>query len=122
MMGLADARVESGCLKGVSTDNDPAFSGPQMEAAAKKLPFIILSAKASKDAKAQIFWATKQVPDMNEPASMQFDIPGDGKFHEIKLNVRENELWAGTIIGLRLDPCSEPYVSIEIDYIKLSEK
>ena len=103
-------------------DNDPAFNGPPMETAAKKYPFMILSAKASKDAKSQIFWATKQTPDMNEPASIQFDIPGDNKFHEIKLNVRENELWAGTIIGLRFDPCSEPDVSIEVDYIKLSEK
>ena len=122
MMGLADVRIESGCLKGLSVDNDPAFNGPPMETAAKKYPFMILSAKASKDAKSQIFWATKQTPDMNEPASIQFDIPGDNKFHEIKLNVRENELWAGTIIGLRFDPCSEPDVSIEVDYIKLSEK
>jgi hypothetical protein len=43
----------------------------------------------------------------------------DGQWHEYRLPVHENRRWRGIIARLRLDPCTQPDVLVEVDSIRL---
>ncbi len=66
----------------------------------------------------QLFWQTLTLHE-SEATSVRFKVQIDGQWHEYLLPVHENRRWRGTITRLRLDPCTNANVLVEIDYIRL---
>ncbi len=139
-MQLADVRVENGCLIGRTTGNDPAFFGPPVQLRASKYRFVTVRMRLTKlregkvpaeprEGKSpdepntlqdigQLFWRTTTLPE-SEATSVRFKVRIDGQWHEYLLPVHENRRWRGTITRLRLDPCTQPNVLVEVDSVKV---
>jgi len=131
-MQIADVRVQGGCLVARTTGNDPAFFGPSTQLRAKDFQFISVRMRLTKlrDSKApdepqkalqdvgQVFWRTKTLPE-SEATSLKFKVQIDGQWHEYLLPVHQNRRWRGIITRLRLDPCTQPDVLVEVDSVKV---
>jgi hypothetical protein len=74
--------------------------------------------KASRNEKAQLFWATSTSP-ISGQNSILFDVIGDGQMHDYTVPVGENRRWRGVIKALRFDPGSTPGTQFEIESIRL---
>ena len=91
---LSDLTVSGGTLKAVVSGNYECFSGPAFNLAAKDYGFIYIKVRfhgASKIGK--LVWET----DANTSASIDFDVQGDGLFHEYEIPVHANQKWTGQI-------------------------
>jgi len=66
----------------------------------------------------QLFWRTTTIPE-SEATSVRFEVSIDSQWHEYRLPVHENRRWRGIIVRLRLDPCTQPDVLVEVDSIRL---
>jgi hypothetical protein len=123
-MGLAEVGVRRGALAGRTNSRDPAFFSPAMQAKADKFSKICLRMKltpapgAQLNDRAQLFWRTSRLPE-SEAMSEVFAIHGDGQWHDYTLPVGANKRWRGLITGLRLDPCNQPGVQVEVESIRL---
>ena len=123
-MGFTAVAVRDGALVGSTSNNDPAFFSPTMHADAEKFSSVIVRMKlartdgtALKD-KGQIFWSTSRLP-FSEESSVHFEIFGDGQWHDYVVPLAGSRRWRGTITGLRLDPCNQKDVRVEIAHLKL---
>ncbi len=125
-MQIDNVRAENGCLVGRTTGNDPAFFGPPIQLRASKYRFVAVrmrltkmddQAQAKQDV-GQLFWRTMTLPE-SETTSFRFTVKIDGQWHEYRLPVHENKRWHSVITRLRLDPCTQPNVLVEIDSIKV---
>ena len=123
-MGLTDVAVRNGALTGRTANNDPAFFGPPMQARADKFTAVIIRMKLQREDgqplqdKAQLFWNTSRLPE-SESTSERFAVTGDGQWREYTVPVSQNRRWRGVITRLRLDPCNQPGVKVELDFIRL---
>jgi hypothetical protein len=129
-MQMAEVQVADGCLKGKTTGNDPAFFGPPVRLRASEYPIVVIRMRLTKlprpsspeprPAKdmGQLFWRTTTIPE-SEATSVRFEVSIDGQWHEYRLPVHENRRWRGIIARLRLDPCTQPDVLVEVDSIRL---
>ncbi|MCS7192458.1 MAG: glycoside hydrolase family 99-like domain-containing protein, partial [Armatimonadetes bacterium] len=124
-MGLADVKVEKGRLAARTVDNDPAFFGPPVQLKASNYRFVAVRMRLTKldEGKVlqdvgQVFWQTLTLPE-SEATSLQFKVQIDGQWHEYFLPVHENLRWRGTITRLRLDPCTQSNVLVEVESIRL---
>lgn len=134
-MGVDDVRVEKGCLVARTVNNDPAFFGPPVKLRANKYRFIAIRMRLTKlcggespgePQKAvqdigQVFWRTTTLPE-SEATSLRFKVQIDGQWHQYLLPVQENRRWHGTVTRLRLDPCTQPNVLVEVDSVKVLER
>jgi hypothetical protein len=55
-----------------------------------------------------------------ENHSIRFEVPGDGQFHEHRVNLSRTPCWAGLVTGLRLDPATKPAVTFEVRSLRFS--
>ncbi len=123
-MDLAEVTVREGALTGLTTNRDPAFFSPDMEAPASRFSEVVLRLRLTPaDGKpfadeAQLFWRTRRQPEC-EAASARFAVRGDGQWQECRVPVAGLRRWRGTLTGMRLDPCSRPAVRVELDSISL---
>lgn len=123
-MGLAEVTAHGGVLSGRTSNHDPAFFSPPIQAHAGQFSTVVVRLKLRrvdgsplKDT-AQLFWRTSRLPE-NEAASEHFEVSGDGQWHTYQIPVAINRRWRGIITGLRLDPCNVAGVWVEISNIKL---
>ena len=65
-----------------------------------------------------VFWRTDRLPE-SEASSERFDVIGDGGWHEYRVSVGLNRRWRGIITRLRLDPCNQRGVEIDLDALWL---
>ncbi len=131
-MQLVDVRVQDGCLTGRTTGSDPAFLGPPVQIRASQWHFVLIRLRLTKLPNApkslsngakdtgQLFWQTVTIPE-SEATSVRFEVRIDGQWHEYRLPVHENKRWRGAITRLRLDPCTQPNVLVEVDYLRLTK-
>jgi uncharacterized repeat protein (TIGR01451 family) len=124
MMGLTEARVEKGVLATQTTSNDPALTSPPLQVRASEFTSVVLRMKLQraggrsfKDA-GQLFWHTSRLSE-SEATSARFEVFGDGQWHDYRIPVSQNNRWRGIITRLRLDPCNQPDVVVELDSIRL---
>ncbi len=123
-MGLADLAVRGGALAGRSTTHDPAFFGPATEARASEFGVVVVRMRLQREDgrplkdTGQVFWHTSRLPE-SEFASVSFEVIGDGQWHDYRIRVAQNHRWRGVITRLRLDPCTQPGVKIEVAYVRL---
>jgi Glycosyltransferase WbsX len=124
MMGLGEARVAEGCLRALSTSNDPAFTSPPLQLRAKEFSAVSIRMKLqpadgqSFQDSAQLFWQTRQLSE-SEATSLHFDVPADGQWHDHVVPVASNRRWRGIVTRLRFDPCNRPGVQVSIDSVRL---
>jgi uncharacterized repeat protein (TIGR01451 family) len=124
MMEMTTARAEGGALRARTTGRDPALASPVLQARAARFPTVTVRMKLQhtdgrpfRDT-AQLFWQTGRWPE-SEASSAHFEVVGDGQWHDYRLPVSENRRWSGTVTHLRLDPCNQSDVEVEIDAIRL---
>jgi hypothetical protein len=67
---------------------------------------------------AQLFWRTSRMAE-SESTSERFMVQGDGEWHEYRIPVGKNPRWRGVITRLRLDPCTQTNVKVDLDFIRL---
>jgi hypothetical protein len=95
-----------------------------MQARVDKFSTVIISMKLQREDaqllhdQAQLFWRTSRLAE-SESSSERFDVLGDGQWREYQVKVSANPRWRGLITRLRLDPCNQPGVSVEIRSIRL---
>jgi hypothetical protein len=124
-MQLASLNVREGKVSGVTTGNDPAFVGPAMRARAAEFKTVLVRIKLSKTAggmfkdSAQLFWRTARLAE-SESSSLRFEVIGDGQWHDYRIPVGTNNRWRGLITRLRLDPCNQADVLVEIEFVRLT--
>jgi len=123
-MGFAEVGVRNGALAGRTISHDPAFFNPTLNAKAENFSSIVVRMKMARaDGKpfseqAQLFWKTSRVPE-SEATSLRFAVTGDGQWHDYTIPVGQSKRWRGTITGLRLDPCNQAGVNVEVASIRL---
>ncbi len=120
-MQVGHFRAEGGCLKFQANGADPALGSPPVEAPASRFKAVVIRMKASRNDRAQLFWATTSSPT-SEQNSLRFDVVGDGAMHEYTVPVAENRRWRGIIKSLRFDPGSTADTQFEIDFVRLVAK
>ena len=75
----------------------------------------------------QLFWGAVGYPLFNKDLaisidqSQMFPVKVDGKFHEYKINLKDNVFWRGMINELWFNPVNRPFVRVEIDYIRFEQ-
>jgi hypothetical protein len=117
-MQIGNFRAEGGALRFESAGTDPALSGPPLELPAAKYKAVLIRMKASRNEKAQLFWATTSSA-VSAQNSVYFDVIGDGQMRDYSVPVAENRRWRGIIKALRFDPGMAPGVKFEIESIRL---
>ena len=123
-MGLAGVAAHDGALSGRTTNHDPAFFSPGLQARADKFTTVVIRMKLQREDgqplrdEAQLFWSTSRLPE-SESTSERFAVTGDGQWHEYTVPVSQNHRWRGVITRLRLDPVNQPGVRVELDSIRL---
>lgn len=124
VMGLDGVSVAQGVLAGRTTGRDPAFFSPDLQASAPKFSSVAVRMKLARadgtpfTDQAQLFWRTSRQPE-GEASSERFSVTGDGQWHDYSIPVAGNRRWRGIITGLRLDPCSQTGVRVEVQSIRL---
>jgi Glycosyltransferase WbsX len=118
---VVNLRVAKGLLQFTTSGRDPILSSPPTRVAAAVFPSVVLNLKASRDVDGQLFWGKPGV-GMSEAASVHFPIRGDGKFHDVKVDLSANPRWRGVITSLRFDPGSEDGVEVAVKSITLEKK
>jgi hypothetical protein len=111
--------VKDGVLAGQSTSTDPILQAPGVQVEAASAGCLLIRMKSSAADRAQLFWQTPN-SGMSEATSIRFDVAGDGKFHDYKLELGKCWRWRGLIVSLRLDPATRPGVEFAIDSIRLN--
>lgn len=119
MMGAKDFSTEGGVIRLVSITNDPAIASPELKVRASRYSKFIVELRASRPSHVQVFWSTPAKPHMSGTASVSSNVPADGQFHTVVLEVGKNEHWGGCLTGLRFDPTSTENTSIEIRALRL---
>ena len=123
-MGFTGVSARDGTLAGRTANNDPAFFSPAMQAHADKFTSVVIRLKLQREDgqplkdKAQLFWSTSRLPE-SESTSERFAVIGDGQWHEYTVPVSQNRRWRGIITRLRFDPCNQPGVKVELDFVRL---
>ncbi len=123
-MGFADVGIRNGALAGRTTTRDPAFFSPAFEARANKFKTVVIRLKLRGEngqpfkETAQLFWRTSRLSE-SEATSAKFEVNGDGQWHDYLVPVSRNPRWRGVVTGLRLDPCSQAGVLVEVESIRL---
>ncbi len=56
---------------------------------------------------------------INARNCVNFEVVGDGQFHDYDIDLGKNPRWRGMVNALRFDPGSKPGVEFEIDYFRL---
>jgi len=106
-------------LKGTATGNDPIIQGPVIRIPAEKFPWLCVEMRTTQPDTVQLFWSTTTA-GVCENNSIRIDVPGDGQFHEHRVDLRRTLYWTGLITGLRLDPANKPGVAFEIRSLRFS--
>ncbi len=125
---LSELTVTHGRFSGRTIGNVPLFFSPPMQARADRFSTVILrmkltrvdsSAPAFTDS-AQLIWSTTGLPRADD-GKFQFPVKGDGQWHEYRLPVSQNARWRAVVKRLRLSPCSQAGVNVDLDFVRLTE-
>lgn len=125
--GFADLRAHWGALHATSTSRDPQLTSSitYLDCAKYSRAWVRMRAEPGDEGPAsatgQLFWSTIE-RELNEDASVKFEVLLDGKWHDYELDLAANSNWKGRTDRLRLDPVDVAGVDLRIDEIGLEEK
>ena len=120
MMNASEFRVEGGALRFKTDSSDAAIqvATPKLQGEdfSKLVIDMRLDADPPRDSMLQLFFAPGG-RSTSEATSLRAPVKLDGEMHTYTLDLTSNMRWRGRISRLRLDPCSERDVQVEIDRI-----
>ncbi len=88
------------------TGDDPQAIGPDTSFSAEAYGAVKVRAKTPFATPARLYFATTDAPGFAEARAVDVDIPADGAFHDVIVDLHAHPSWKGTITKLRLDPVS----------------
>jgi hypothetical protein len=120
LANMLEGETIDGSLRLNSTGNDPYLvSSAGLSIDTMQSSFITLRMKSDAGGDADLFFSTDQQPGWNGQRSVNFQVEGDGQWHEYRLIMKDNPGWKGIVTQLRLDPISREG-HVEIDKIRVS--
>ena len=114
--GLAPLTVSGGTLRTRVTGDDPYMIGPGFAVPAAEYPALVLRARVTSRG-GEVYFVTSE-GGFGPERKVAFDIPADGAFHDIRVDMRSCPLWKGTIMRLRIDFGGAPN-DVEVESVKL---
>src|SRR5205823_4958209 len=104
---------DHGTLRGMVTGRDPYWVREGLSLDPEKAKQIRLRLRVTGSGLSQLWWASdadaRAGYPFNEARSIRFDVPKDGKFHDVLVPVGTHPLWKGApITHLRIDPDDGP--------------
>ncbi len=116
---VAPLTTQGGNLIVNVTGGDPYLVGPGIGVPAGDFAGFVFRARATAPGGEVFFGNDKGGPSpLRERA---FQLPADGQFHEVKVDLRDHPEWSGTITRLRLDFAGPP-CQVEIDWIRMLKR
>ncbi len=113
-----DVDVRNGAIVGRFTGPDPILHGPPVAIEAEAARRMVVRMKADSNDYAQIFWSTSSLP-MSENTCVHFNMIGDGKFHDYKIDLSHAPGWSGLVVSLRFDPAFKPRTKFTVESIRI---
>ncbi len=117
--GSMQVELSEGILNGRSTGDDPILSGPPVRIDASQIHLLAIRMRSNRDTHAQLFWGTTTL-QQSETTAVRFAVPGDGQWHDYRVDLRENPAWRGVVVSLRFDPVAQGETDFAVDYLRLS--
>ena len=117
---LSGPVVADGVAKMNVTGTDPYFVSPFFGVAAEKVRGFAIRARVS-NPNCEFFWATNFGP-LAPAREVQFNLPADGQFHEVFVDLSAHPEWRGVIKQLRVDFGGGPGDTAEIEWVKVVRK
>jgi hypothetical protein len=110
-----------GALAITVTGHDPyAVSGPA-EIRADRNKRLRTRVRLTDGKELGLFWRSSKSPNWGPDKEVHLTVPADGQWHEVAFDLGGHDLWAGTILQIRLDvePADvKPGTLLEVDWIK----
>ncbi len=117
--GFATFEARDGLLRGFTDSRDPVMLSPALELRASRYTCMRVELRLDKPAGgAQLFWATR-ANGVSEANSVTVPTVADGQWHTCTFDLAANPNWGGCVTSFRLDPSSEPGVTVELRSIRL---
>ncbi len=108
--------VREGKLIVTVTGPDPYIASPRMSAPAAEYPEVVFRVRVTKPG-GQLFFANARGGFAPE-RSRSFEVPADGQFHEVRLDMSDHAEWTGLVNQIRLDFGSAPCTA-ELEWVRL---
>lgn len=86
--------------------DDPQAVGPDTAFSADTYGAVTVRAKTPFPTPARLYFATADAPGFAEARAVDVNVPSDGAFHDVVVDLHTHPAWKGTITKLRLDPVS----------------
>ena len=122
---IGPLRVQAGVLIAPVTARDPYLTRANMDVRGEADDVVVLRLRltgATDPLYGQLYWVTDDSPAYAEDKVARFDALGDGQWHEYRVEVGKDGLWAGHhITGVRLDPFQVPAgeaARAEVDWVR----
>lgn len=123
--GVAPLEVADGVLRVTVTGFDPYFFAPPVELAGQRDRLLRIRARGTGADRLGLYFATVESPTLAEDKNIRIDLPMDGEFHELTLDLGAlNQHWRdGTVTTIRLDvePAASEGAVLEIDWLRVEQ-
>ena len=107
------------CLAVKGNGGDPWIQSDKTAFAAKDYKGFKLRVRTTKGPhKSQLHWTTSADGQWTGSKSSWFQVPSDGKFHELSVLVADKSGWKGTITRVRIDPSLGSTAWYDIDWLR----
>ena len=117
--GVTPFVVKGGSLCFSVSGDDPYIVGPSVLVNAAEHPGVVFRAKVTGRG-GQLFFGNQNGGAAPE-RSVSFDIPADGQFHEVTVDLSAHPEWKGLITQIRLDFADAP-CEVELDWVRFLGK
>ena len=108
------------CLAADMAGQDPFFLSPELDVKAAALGGLSARVRAYGGPKeGRLYFVTKADGQWNESKAVAFEVPGDGAFHDVTVDVASHPAWSGKVTQLRLDPAPKAEGWYDVDYVRL---
>lgn len=115
---VADASLKTLLIE--ADGDDPGAMGPETAFAAKDFHKIVIRAKRNGGTGAsKLYFSTVEDPVMDELKSQVLELPAEGSFREVILDMSAHPHWTGTVNALRIDPFDSGLGTMELDYVRV---
>ncbi len=116
--GALAVELRDGLLQGRAIGSDPILSGPPVKIEAARFGHLVVRIRCDRADRAQLFWSTTTRKE-SAKTSAGFDLPGDGQFHEYRIDLSAQPAWRGIVNALRFDPVTVKGVKFAVDFLRL---
>jgi lysophospholipase L1-like esterase len=124
LMNVELGPLTGGCLTMRTLAADPAIVSSPLEIRSADFTKLLLRIRVAPEQgeprtdHGQVYWSTDRFAE-SSATGVGFEVVADGKWHELQIDLASNPRWRGKITRLRLDPCEQPGMRLDIDWMRL---